>query len=339
MYMNYKKTVGKTGRSARSHFSGVGLVGPDPEKCEPKRSPVLPTTLAGGGAPEGEPTVPSRDFLMNILQKKLGKKPLIMGILNVTPDSFSDGGEFVGVNKAVDRALQMEEEGADIIDIGGESTGPDSKHVSAHEEIKRVIPVFEKLRNKTKIFLSIDTYKHSTALHALNVGANMVNDVTAFRGSEKMAESLANYDVPIVIMYSKDKTPRTTKKVVEYDNVVKTIKKFLKERIEYGVNAGIKRKRFIIDPGMGMFVGGDPKYSMQILRRLKEFDDFGLPVLVGPSRKSFIGGNIKERLEGGLAAAAIAVYNSASIIRTHDVKETRKVVDMAYTIRDSLQDC
>ena len=276
---------------------------------------------------------------MNILKKKLAKKPLVMGVLNVTPDSFSDGGEFLDFNKAVDRALEMEEEGADIIDIGGESTGPGSKNVPANEEIKRIIPVFEKLRDKTKVLLSVDTYKHSVALHALNIGADMVNDVTALRGSEKMAESLANYDVPVVIMYSKDETPRTSKRNMEYKDVVGTVRDFLEERISYGKRAGIARERFIIDPGMGAFVSGNEKYSLQILECLNEFKDFGLPILIGPSRKSFIGQvldlPIGERLEGGLAAAAIAVYNGASIIRAHDVKATRRVVDMVWAIMKS----
>jgi dihydropteroate synthase len=276
---------------------------------------------------------------MTSLKKLTAKKPLVMGILNVTPDSFSDGGKFFNVNKAVERALQMVEEGADIIDIGGESTGPGSGNVPLDEEIKRVIPVFEKLRPKTKVLLSVDTYKHQVALHALNIGADMVNDVTALRGDNQMAKTLASYDVPLVLMYSKDPTARTTKKDVQYDDVVKSIHFFLGERIAYAEHEGIHRERIVVDPGMGAFVSSDARYSLQVLRRLRDLDDFHLPVLVGPSRKSFIGNTLDlplhERLEGSLASCAVALMNGASIFRVHDVKETRRTVDMVHAILHS----
>lgn len=262
-----------------------------------------------------------------------------MGVLNVTPDSFSDGGMYKGLDKAVKRALQMIEEGADIIDIGGESTGPDSSDVLVEDELERVIPVFEKLRMQTDALLSVDTYKHQVALHALNVGVDIVNDVTALRGDPDMAQSLADHDAPIILMYSKDGTARTTKENVRYDNVVQTIKSFLQERVDYAVHAGIRRERLILDPGMGVFVSGDPCYSLEILKRLKEFTDIGLPLLVGPSRKSFIGETLNlpvdDRIEGGLAACAVAVMNGASILRVHDVQKTRRVVDMTYAIINS----
>lgn len=276
---------------------------------------------------------------MSIWKKLAAHKPLVMGILNVTPDSFSDGGLYRHVDEAVKRALQMVEEGADIIDIGGESTGPDSSDVVVEEELERVIPVFEKLRLHTDICLSIDTYKHQVALHALNVGANIVNDVTALRGDPDMAGSLSKHNVPVILMYSKDPTPRTTRKDVQYDDVIKTVKNFLEERIDFGVRQGILRERFIVDPGMGAFVSSEPKYSLQILKRLGELRDLGLPILVGPSRKSFIGDTLglplEERLEGGLAACAAAVANGASILRVHDVQQTRRVVDMMYAIQTS----
>ncbi|MBU0668412.1 dihydropteroate synthase [Patescibacteria group bacterium] len=262
-----------------------------------------------------------------------------MGILNITPDSFSDGGKFLDVNKACERALQMAAEGADIIDIGGESTGPGSQNVSLQEEIKRVIPVIEKVRGKINLPISIDTYKHQVALHALNIGADMVNDVTAMRGDGEMAKILAEYDVPVVLMYAKDQTPRTTTESFKYNDVMATVKTFLRERIEYGMQAGIKRDRFIIDPGMGAFVSSDPRYSLEILRRLNELPELELPILIGASRKSFIGKTLDlpagQRLEGGLACAAIAVLHGASIIRTHDVKETRRVIDMIDAIKKS----
>jgi len=276
---------------------------------------------------------------MTTLKSILAKKPLIMGVLNVTPDSFSDGGEFLNIDKAVERALQMVREGADIIDIGGESTGPGSKAVPVDEEIKRVIPVFEKLRDETKALLSVDTYKHQVALHALNIGADMVNDVTALRGDPDMADSLSHYKVPVVMMYSKDPTARTTKEEVHYDDVLQTVKDFLEERVGFAVDSGIGRKRIIVDPGMGAFVSSDPKYSLQILNQLKELTSLNLPILVGPSRKSFIGEvldvSVRERLEGSLAASAVAIMNGASIIRTHDVQETRRVIDTVHAIQSS----
>ncbi len=276
---------------------------------------------------------------MNIFKKISEGRPLVMGILNVTPDSFSDGGRYMKVDKAIARALEMAVEGADIIDIGGESTGPGSKDVSADEELERVIPVFEKLRGETDAILSVDTYKSTVALHALKVGADVVNDVSALRADEDMAKVLADHKAPVVIMYSKDATPRTTRENVQYEDVIDTVKRFLKERIEYGVARGMKRDRFIIDPGMGAFVSADAKYSLQILKRLEELKDFGLPVLVGPSRKSFIGQalnlSMDERAEGGFAAAAVAVMNGASILRVHDVKGTRRVADMVYEIMKS----
>ncbi len=262
-------------------------------------------------------------------------KPLVMGILNVTPDSFSDGGQFLDFDTAVTRALQMVAEGADIIDVGGESSGPSSGDVSLEQELERVMPVLKLLRKRTDVMLSIDTYKSEVALQALNAGVDMVNDVTALRGDEKMASTLAAFDVPVVMMYSKDSSARTTRRDVQYDDVITTVRDFLEERIEYGVRAGIAGSRFILDPGMGAFVSSDPQYSFQILKRLGEFKDFGLPLLVGPSRKSFLSGKLDERLEGSLAACAVAVLNGASIVRVHDVQQTRRVVDMVHAIKNS----
>lgn len=277
---------------------------------------------------------------MTTLQQRAAERPLVMGVLNVTPDSFSDGGMYQGVDRAVKRALQMVEEGADIIDIGGESSGPDSSDVLAEEELERVIPVIEKLRMESDVLLSVDTYKHQVALHALNIGTNMVNDVTALRGDPDMAKSLAQYDdVPVILMYSKDSTARTTPEKVAYDDVMSTVKEFLEERIQYAIDAGIARERLVVDPGMGAFVSGDAQYSLQILKRLEELTKLELPVLVGPSRKSFIGDvlglPVDQRLEGGLAACAVAVMHGASILRVHDVQQTRRLVDMIQAIQNS----
>lgn len=278
-------------------------------------------------------------FLVSRGKKLSLAKPLVMGVLNVTPDSFSDGGKYLDPKKAVKKALQMLKEGADIIDIGGESSGPDSKDVSLKDELARVIPVVRMLRAQTEAWVSVDTYKAEVARSALDAGADMINDVTAFRGDEGLAEVVAECGVPVVIMYSKDVSARTTRKVVEYKNVVSFVQKFLKERVAVGMKAGIRKVQFIIDPGMGAFVSGEPKYSLQILKKLEKFGDMGMPILVGASRKGFIGQvlgvGFDERLEGGLAAHALAVLHGAGIIRTHDVKETRRVVDMVNAVMKS----
>lgn len=269
-------------------------------------------------------------------------KPLIMGVLNVTPDSFSDGGKFVNPDLALTHALQMIEEGADIIDIGGESSGPGSKDVSLDEELFRILPVLEKLRQESNILISIDTYKAKVAQTSLEKGANIINDVTALRGDPTMAETLASYQAPVIIMYSKDPNARTTRQETHYENVVQTIHEFLEERLHYAEQKGLKRSRFILDPGMGAFISTDPKYSLQTLKNLEKFQDFKLPILVGASRKGFIGqildlpvGHMDQRLEGGLACAAVAVWNGAKIIRTHDVKATKQIVDMVWAIKNA----
>ena len=275
-------------------------------------------------------------FISSYGRRLFLQKPIVMGVLNVTPDSFSDGGKYANPRKAVEKALAMVEEGVDIIDIGGESTGPDSKNVSVAEELSRVMPVILELRAKTKSWLSIDTYKADVAVEALEAGVDMVNDVTALRGDPKMGKLLAGYDVPVVLMYSKDPTPRTTRKAVAYRDVVSTVKRFLSDRIKVAIHCGIQKERLVVDPGMGAFLSLNPKYSLQVIRRLSELQSFHCPVLVGPSRKSFIGQVLNlplhERVEGTLAACVVAVMNGASILRVHDVKETRRVVDMVHAI-------
>lgn len=261
-----------------------------------------------------------------IMQKGfLGQKgPIIMGVLNVTPDSFSDGGEFDSVEKALKRAFEIEKEGASIIDIGGESSGPNSKFVTLEEELARVIPLLSKFRKKTKMTISIDTYKAEVARQALELGADLINDVTALRGDKGMAKVIAKYKCPVVMMYSKDKDARTKVMAKKYGDVVLTVKKFLSERIKYAEKNGIKKSQIIIDPGMGQFVSSIPEYSFEILARLSEFKTLGLPILVGVSRKSFLGGEMAERTGKGLVASAIAYYNGARILRTHDVKSTKE---------------
>lgn len=256
-------------------------------------------------------------------------EPKLMGILNVTPDSFSDGGQFFSIEKAVQAAIQMIDDGVDIIDIGGESTGPGSKAVSLEEELSRVVPVIEAIRSHNQdVWISVDTYKSEVAAKAILVGADMVNDVTALRGDEKMAYVLAELDAPVVLMYSKDNTARTTGDDVEYDDVIKTVGDFLEERMKFAFQKGIKRENVIADPGMGAFVSAVPKYSFEILERLHGLKGrLNLPILVGPSRKSFLGGALNERMQPSLDAALSALQNGADIIRMHDVKESREMLD------------
>lgn len=258
--------------------------------------------------------------------------PKIMGILNVTPDSFSDGGRFVDEGKAAARALQMIQEGADIVDIGGESSGPGSINVSLEEELSRVIPVIKKITSYqlpiTDCLISVDTYKAEVARQAVASGANMINDVTALRGDPEMARAIAEAGVPVVLMYSKDKTARTTRTAKQYRDVMKTIADFFERRIAVALRAGIKRRQIILDPGMGAFISTEPKYSYEILKRLGELKKFKLPILVGTSKKSFLGGSISDRALPTLMTNAIAAQNGADIIRVHDVKEHREMLAM-----------
>jgi dihydropteroate synthase len=268
---------------------------------------------------------------------EFGKKTYIMGILNVTPDSFSDGGKFFSIYDAVNQALRMQNEGADIIDIGGESTRPGAKEVTVEEERSRVIPVLEKLIRKIKIPISIDTYKSEIAKEALKLGAKMVNDVTALRGDTNLARVVSHYNVPICLMHMKGE-PRNMQENPSYKDVVKEISIFLKERADYAVSYGVKKDKIIIDPGLGFGkrTGKGIEDNCEILYRLSEFKELGFPIMIGPSRKTFIGNvcgkdtqlPVTERLEGSLAAACTAVLNGADIVRVHDVKETRRCINL-----------
>ncbi|KYK28816.1 hypothetical protein AYK20_06595 [Thermoplasmatales archaeon SG8-52-1] len=266
-----------------------------------------------------------------------GKKTYIMGILNVTPDSFSDGNDFFTQEKAVSHAVKMEKEGADIIDVGGESTRPGSDRVSKQDEMSRVIPVIEELVDKISIPISIDTYKSEIAMKALDVGATIVNDITALQGDKKMVNIVANYDSSICLMHMKG-NPRNMQKNPIYDDVVGEIYSFLKERAEYAMFHDIKKENIIIDPGLGFGkrTGRGIEDNCEILGKLDELKRLGFPILIGPSRKTFIGNvcgknqqlPVTDRLEGSLAAACVAVINGADIVRVHDVKETRRCIDL-----------
>lgn len=264
-----------------------------------------------------------------------------MGILNVTPDSFYDGGQYEGVNAAVHRAMQMIDEGADIIDIGGESTGPRSKEVSLEEERKRVIPIIEAMSGKRPARpnghsdglatnISVDTYRSKVAEDALDAGASIVNDVTAGRGDPAMFSLIKERGCDYIMMRSKDASARTTINECLYEDVLETIHTFFEARIAAAEAVGIKRSQIIIDPGLGHFVSSDPKYSWHILEHLEFLSDFGCRILVSPSRKSFTADvptqQPKDRLPGTLKATALALQHGASIIRTHDVRATKELI-------------
>ncbi len=242
-----------------------------------------------------------------------------MGVLNATPDSFSDGGQFNKIEDALKQIDKLQKDGADIIDIGGESTGPNSKDITLEEELNRVIPIIVAARKITDLPISIDTNKAAVADQAIKAGATMINDVTALRNDPKMASVAATHNCPIILMYSKDNTPRTTIEAKEYDNIIQTLEDFFTETIKTAKSAGIKSENIIIDPGMGQFISSIPRYSFEIIARLNELKKRSRQIAIGISRKSFLGGPIQTRDETGKTASAIAYLNGASIIRTHDV--------------------
>lgn len=257
----------------------------------------------------------------------------VMGILNVTPDSFSDGGQFMSEESAVSQALNMSRDGADIIDVGGESTRPGAMHVKADEEIKRVVPVIKRLKVLINIPISIDTSKASVAEAALASGASMVNDITGLRGDPGMADVIAKYDVPVVIMHIKG-TPRTMQADPYYEDLIGDITGNLVRSIEIAKEAGIDEGKIIVDPGIGF--GKTMEHNLRIIKELRRFKVLGLPIMVGLSRKSFIGqvlgSPVNERLIGTTAGLALAISNGANIVRVHDVKEALEVTRMADSI-------
>lgn len=257
---------------------------------------------------------------------------LIMGILNVTPDSFSDGGLFIDAGKAIEHAKQMVEDGADIIDVGGESTRPGSEPISDEDEFARIEPIIKKIVD-IDAPISVDTYKPYVARKCIELGAHIINDITGLR-NQAMIDLAAELKVPVVVMHMKGE-PKNMQQNPVYEDLVNEIKKFLREKISKAKRAGIDN--IIIDPGIGF--GKTTEHNLQILKRLNEFAELGCPVMVGPSRKSFIGNitglKVGERLEGTLASAAIAVMNGANIIRVHDVNQCKRAIQIADAIRGS----
>jgi dihydropteroate synthase len=264
---------------------------------------------------------------------EFGNKTLIMGIINVTPDSFSDGGHFLDSEKAIAQGLRLVDEGADIIDIGGESTRPGSESVSVDEELRRVIPVIEGLVDKVKIPISIDTCKSEVARKAIDSGASMINDISAARFDPKIVDVAKEYDVPLALMHMKG-TPNNMQKNPTYESVMGEIKEFLYERVGFAVTKGILKENILIDPGIGF--GKTLEHNYEIIRNLGELKEMDMPILIGPSRKSFIGKTldlpVEERLEGTLAAVTMCVMNGADMVRVHDVKEVVRAVKMTDAI-------
>ncbi len=263
------------------------------------------------------------------------QKTYIMGILNVTPDSFSDGGLFIDRKRAVEHAISMVESGADIIDIGGESTRPGSSPVTLNEELKRTIPVIETLSDHIKVPISIDTYKAEVAKMALSAGASIVNDISGLRFDPEMAYFIARKRVPVVIMHIQG-TPKNMQKNPFYDDLIREVIIFLRDSIEIAKIAGIKEDMVIIDPGIGF--GKTMDHNLQLIKHLGRFKELKRPLLIGTSRKTFIGhilGNIStdERLMGTAATVAISIMNGANIVRVHDVKEIWDVVKLADAIK------
>ncbi|NOZ61385.1 MAG: dihydropteroate synthase [Calditrichaeota bacterium] len=257
---------------------------------------------------------------------RLSERTHIMGILNVTPDSFSDGGKFLDKNAAVAHALEMIADGADLVDVGAESTRPGAKPVDLEEEMSRVIPVIAALRRESDVPISVDTYKAQVAEAALEAGADIINDISGMRFDPKMKEAVAKYQAPVVLMHIKGE-PRNMQKDPVYEDLMTEIYQYLSESIELAESAGLPREKIIIDPGIGF--GKRLKDNYEILRRLSEFRSLGCPILVGPSRKSFIGNVLNlppdQRLEGSAAAVALSIASGADIVRVHDVKEMKRV--------------
>ena len=256
------------------------------------------------------------------------KRPVIMGILNITPDSFSDGGVFLARERALAHAEAMAAAGADIIDIGGESTRPGATPVSLDEELARVIPIVAALRARIPTPISIDTAKPAVMVQAVAAGAAMVNDVNALQADGALA-ACARLQVPICLMHRQG-TPATMQQRPLYADVAREVGEFLRARVEACERAGIARARLVIDPGFGF--GKTPAHNLDLLRRLNEFKTLGLPILVGLSRKSMIGAllglPVERRLHASLALALLAVQNGAQVVRVHDVAATKEVLDM-----------
>jgi dihydropteroate synthase len=278
-----------------------------------------------------DPKVPLT-YTFNRKMYDLSSRTHVMGILNVTPDSFSDGGRFFDAERAVERGLEMVRQGADFLDIGGESTRPGSEPVSEEEELRRVVPVIERLSRQTEIPLSIDTYKSNVARKALAAGACIVNDISGMTFDLSMMGIVREYGASVVLMHILG-TPKTMQQNPVYEDVVKDVHDFLAKQASIAREGGIRQ--ILIDPGLGF--GKALDHNFELMRRLDVLGDLGYPVLVGPSRKSFIGKlldlPVDQRLEGTAAAVTVCILHGAHIVRVHDVKEMKRVAVVADALK------
>ncbi|MDR1362774.1 MAG: dihydropteroate synthase [Spirochaetaceae bacterium] len=265
-------------------------------------------------------------MVINGVKFDWGKRTYIMGILNRTPDSFSDGGKYTGMEEALSHAAEMISRGADIIDIGGESTRPGFAPVGVNEEIDRVVPLIEAVSQKYGIPISVDTYHAKTAEAALKAGARIINDIWGLKADPEMAGVAARYQAPVCIMHNK--------KLPEYENLLKDVLKELEQSVELAVKSGIKNENIIIDPGIGF--GKTYEHNIEIMKNLEIFKSLGFPILLGISRKSMIGLTldmpVDKRLEGTIAANVIGIMKGADIIRVHDVEQNRLAAVMTDRI-------
>jgi len=260
-----------------------------------------------------------------------------MGILNITPDSFSDGGRYIDSENALNHALKMIDMGADVIDIGGESTRPGSDAISEEDECNRVIPVIESIKKiNSEILISVDTYKSYVAKRAIEAGADIVNDISGLTFDPKMLSVLSENDIPVIIMHINGR-PKTMQNNPSYNDLIEDVRNFLLKQCELAEENGIKKNNIILDPGIGF--GKSFEHNFTLIRRLKEISDLGYPLMIGPSRKAFIGDALNlppdERLEGTLATVITGILNGANIIRVHDVKEVKRAIIVTEKIIES----
>jgi len=264
---------------------------------------------------------------------ELGRRTWLVGVVNVTPDSFYDGGLYFEPARAIERALTLAAEGADIIDIGGESSRPGSIPIPAKEEKKRILPVVEVLRQKNDVLISVDTTKAEVAEAALAVGADIINDISAGRFDPQMFPVVARAKAAVILMHMKG-TPRTMQLAPHYDDVLGEVKAFLGERLEAAESCGVARESVLLDPGIGF--GKTLEHNLTLLNNLQFFEELGRPLMVGISRKSFIGKilklEVKDRLEGTIAASVVSILRGASLLRVHDIQAVKRAIAVAEAI-------
>jgi dihydropteroate synthase len=267
-----------------------------------------------------------------------GSGPVVVGILNVTPDSFSDGGDFLDPEAAAQHAASMLDEGAGMLDVGGESTRPGSDPVSQEEEMRRVIPVIEGiLAARPEAVISVDTYRSGIATATLEAGARLVNDVTALRGDPRMASVVGETGCPVILMHMQG-GPKTMQKEPHYEDVVREVRDFLAERAEYAVDAGVRPENIIVDPGIGF--GKNLEHNLDLLNNLDAIVDLGFPVLIGASRKRFIEGitgvqEARDRVSGTVATTVLAYERGATFFRVHDVRANREALAVAEAVLET----